>query len=164
MIINNYKNNESFDYIFREKAIILCIMIDDILMIFFSFISYFVKIKFFVYSSIVVSGAFNFFLYDYFSFSTAQGEYLTFSGIISFSQALFRLLELFDSYFYLDESFWYIIQLCLSFVGASLCIIYLYKLDFFSFINSRYCKNSYSKDSQNIPNNFIISNSEVINE
>ena len=116
---NNNNKYESFDYIFREKAIILCIMGDDILMLIFSIISFFKKVKFFIYSSIVVSGAFNFFLYDYFAFSTAQGEYLTLSGIISVSQALFRLLEMFDSHLYLEEDFWYIIQSCISILELS---------------------------------------------
>ena len=154
-----YKNDESFDNSFREKAIIICIMIDDILMFIFSFISFFKRIEFFIYFSIVISGAFNFLLYDYFSFSTASGEYLTLSGIISISQSAFRILELFDTLLYLDYDFWYFIQSFFSISGVALCIWYLYEIGFF---NCK-CRKEISKDSQNIKQSFITSNSLAIN-
>ena len=113
---------------FREKVIILFIMSENLLMAIFSLICFFDLNKLLnevlFYISIFLSGSFNFILYDYYSFSTSQSEYLTLSGIISVSQLIFRGLEFFDSYFSLENNLWYFIQMLISLLGSILCICY----------------------------------------
>ena len=79
----NKKKKISDDITRREKFILILILFENIIILIFSFINFFEEYRWISYVSIVISGSFNFLLYDYFSFSTPQGEYLTMLGIIS---------------------------------------------------------------------------------
>jgi hypothetical protein len=72
--------------------------------------------SFICYSSILISGSINFILTEY--YSSQQIEYFSLSGIICFSQVIFRIVELIYS-LYKDE-WWIYFQIAVSFLG---CVI-----------------------------------------
>ena len=150
----NKKKAISDDITRREKFILILILFENIIIIIFSFINFFIECKWISYLSIGISGSFNFLLYDYFSFSTPQGEYLTMSGIISLAQFFFRIIEFFEPSF--DCNFWYIIQITFCLIEAILCYVYLIKeigcpAYIFSCLNC--CKKNSKNDNVNNLNN-----------
>ena len=74
------------------------------------------------YSSILISGSINFILTEY--YSSQQIEYFSLSGIICFSQVIFRIVELIYS-LYKDE-WWIYFQIVVSFLG---CVISYFSKD-----------------------------------
>ena len=151
---NKDKINESLEksdyFLLREKFILILILCENVLMFIFSLINYFEKNAVVSYCSIFISGSFNFLLYDYFSFSTRQGEYLTLSGIISLAQFFFRSVEFFVPSF--DENYWYLLQLIPCSIGAILCFTYLRFIGCFKFIDTikRWCCKKDSDENKSI--------------
>ena len=85
-----------------------------------------------IYASISLTGSLNYFLYYYYSIQ--KEEFITLSGIISFSQLIFRLLEyIFEPFDKKKDYFW---QIFSSSSGMVLCFSYLYYLSKIEFENS----------------------------
>ena len=68
------------------------------------------------YSSILISGSINFILTEY--YSSQQIEYFSLSGIICFSQVIFRIVELIYSLY--KDDWWIYFQIVVSFLGCVL--------------------------------------------
>ena len=74
------------------------------------------------YSSILISGSINFILTEY--YSSQKIEYFSLSGIICFSQVIFRIVELIHSLNKDDK--WIYFQIAVSFLG---CVIIFFSND-----------------------------------
>ena len=77
-----------------------------------------------IYASISLTGSLNYFLYYYYSIQ--KEEFITLSGIISFSQLIFRLFEYIFEPFDKKNDYWW--QIISSSGGIVLCLSYLYYL------------------------------------
>ena len=74
------------------------------------------------YSSILISGSINFILTEY--YSSQKIEYFSLSGIICFSQVIFRIVELIHSLY--KDDWWIYFQISVSFLG---CVISFFSND-----------------------------------
>ena len=74
------------------------------------------------YSSILISGSINFILTEY--YSSQKIEYFSLSGIICFSQVIFRIVELIHSLY--KDDWWIYFQITVSFLG---CVISFFSSD-----------------------------------
>jgi len=121
---NKMKENFIFRCIFFENLLSLCLSIAYKIIIpnpnqnknISSDESVFTPDNIICYSSILISGSVNFILTEY--YSSQQIEYFSLSGIICFSQVIFRILELIHS-LYKSEN-WIYFQISVSFLG---CVI-----------------------------------------
>ena len=120
----------------KEKFIFSCIFFENLLSLCLS-IAYKIIVSnkntnsdkesiapesFICYSSILISGSINFILTEY--YSSQQIEYFSLSGIICFSQVIFRIVELIYS-LYKDDR-WIYFQIVVSFLG---CVISYFSKD-----------------------------------
>lgn len=156
------KKKDISDNIKRREIFILClILLENIIIFIFSLKNYLEENKWFSYFSIAISGSFNFMLYDYFSFSSSESEYLTRSAIISLAQLIFRIIEFLEPSF--DDKCWYLVQLFFCLGGAIFCCLYLKEIfswsEFFDKIKSKLwcCK----KNSENSNENKLNNNDEL---
>jgi hypothetical protein len=119
----------------KEKFIFSCIFVENFLSLCLSIIykifvsnrnpdkkSNFTSESIICYSSILISGSINFILTEY--YSSQKIEYFSLSGIICFSQVIFRIVELIHSLY--KDDWWIYFQITVSFLG---CVISFFSND-----------------------------------
>ena len=120
----------------KEKFIFICIFVENLLSLCLSIVYKIIVSNkntnsdkesiapesFICYSSILISGSINFILTEY--YSSQQIEYFSLSGIICFSQVIFRIVELIHSLY--KDDWWIYFQITVSFLG---CVISFFSND-----------------------------------
>ena len=112
------QNYEEIDIIIITSLLIVFIIVSIVSLVFFiKKDSY----KWVVYISIIITGSLNYFLNFY--YSNQEAEFISLSGFIAISQAIFRILEIIFEPF--NSNIDYLWQIIPSFAGIIFSIIYI---------------------------------------